>query len=93
MHHPRGGFRSNDAEQIRAAILDHLGLAQVPGWMVAPELASGAVRAVLAAYAPAPLPITAVRPGGRGLATKVRVFIDFLLESFAREPMLGATRR
>jgi len=89
VHHPKGSFRSNDAEQIRAAVLDDLGLAQVPGWLVAPELASGSVRAVLAAHAPAPLSITAVRPGGRRLPTKVRVFIDFLVEAFAREPMLG----
>ncbi len=93
VHHPEGRFRSNDAEQIRAAILDDLGLAQVPGWLVAPELASGAVRAVLHAYAPAPLPISAIRPGGRRLSAKVRVFIEFLLDGFAHEPMLGVATR
>ncbi len=85
VHHPQGSFRSNDAEQIRAAVLEDLGLAQVPGWLVAPELASGAVRAVLMAHAPAPLSITAVRSSGRRLPTKVRVFIDLLTENFALE--------
>jgi LysR family transcriptional regulator for bpeEF and oprC len=89
VHYPHGSFRSNDAEQIRAAVLHHLGLAQVPGWLVAPELASGEVRSVLAAHAPAPLPITAVRPAGRRLATKVRSFLSFFSERFAREPMLA----
>jgi LysR family transcriptional regulator for bpeEF and oprC len=92
VHQPRGSFRSNDADQIRTAVRHHLGLAQVPGWLVAPELASGEVRAVLAAHAPAPLPISAVRPGGRRLASKVRAFLTFFGERFAREPMLaGAT--
>jgi LysR family transcriptional regulator for bpeEF and oprC len=89
VHHPRGSFRSNDADQIRSAVHHHLGLAQVPGWLVAPELASGEVRLVLSAHAPAPLPITAVRPGGRRLATKVRAFLNFFSDRFAREPMLG----
>jgi DNA-binding transcriptional LysR family regulator len=38
---------------------------------------------------PAPLSISAVEPGGRFLASKVRVFIDFLAEVFAEEPSLA----
>jgi LysR family transcriptional regulator for bpeEF and oprC len=86
---PKGRFRSNDAEQIREAVLANLGLAQVPGWLVARELASGELRAVLAPYAPAPLSIAAVRPGKRRLSAKVRAFTDFVTEQFAREPMLS----
>lgn len=93
IHCPSGAFRSNDAEHIRAALLDDLGLAQVPGWLIASELASGTVRAVLTAHQPAPLAITAVRPAGRLLPRRVGVLIDFLHESFAREPMLGARHR
>lgn len=88
-HHPKGGFRTNDAEQIRAAVLADLGLAHTPGWLFAAEIASGAVRPVLTDYEPARLAISAVRPGGRFLASKVRVFIDFLAEIFAAEPSLS----
>jgi LysR family transcriptional regulator, regulator for bpeEF and oprC len=86
---PKGSFRTNDADQIRAAVLSDLGLAHTPGWLFAPEIASGAVRLVLRDYEPAPLSIGAVHPAGRRLATKVRVFIDFLAEIFAQEPSLA----
>jgi LysR family transcriptional regulator for bpeEF and oprC len=82
-YRPRGNFRTNDADQIRAAVLADLGLAHTPGWLFAPEITSGAVRAVLRDYEPAPLAISAVRPAGRRLATKVRVFIEFLGEVLA----------
>jgi DNA-binding transcriptional LysR family regulator len=88
-HHPKGAFRTNDAEQIRAAVLADLGLAHTPGWLFAAEITSGAVRPVLANFEPARLSISAVRPGGRFLASKVRVFIDYLAEIFAEEPSLA----
>jgi DNA-binding transcriptional LysR family regulator len=88
-YQPKGAFRTNDAEQIRAAVLADLGLAHTPGWLFASEIASGAVRPVLTNYEPAKLPINAVRPAGRFLASKVRVFIEFLAEIFAEEPSLA----
>jgi len=88
-HHPRGAFRTNDAEQIRSAVLSDLGLAHTPGWLFATEIASGAVRPVLSDFEPARLSISAVRPGGRFLASKVRVFTDYLAEIFAEEPSLS----
>ena len=87
-HQPKGAFRTNDAEQIRAAVLADMGLSHTPGWLFASEIASGAVREVLKDYARPKLSISAVRPGGRFLASKVRVFIDFLAEIFAEEPSL-----
>jgi LysR family transcriptional regulator for bpeEF and oprC len=88
-HQPKGAFRTNDAEQIRTAVLADLGLAHTPGWLFASEIASGAVRTLLNEFEPAKLSISAVRPGGRFLASKVRVFIDFLAEIFAEEPSLA----
>ena len=88
-HHPRGNFRTADAEQIRAAVLAGLGLAQTPGWLFAPEIATGSVRVVLRDHEPGALAISAVRPAGRRLPTKVRVFIDFVADAFAREPDLA----
>jgi DNA-binding transcriptional LysR family regulator len=88
-YQPSGPFRTNDAEQIRAAVLADLGVAHTPGWLFAAEIASGAVRPVLTDYEPAALAISAVRPSGRFLASKVRLFIDFLAEIFAEEPSLA----
>jgi LysR family transcriptional regulator for bpeEF and oprC len=92
VHHPKGSFRTNDAEQIRAAVLANLGLAHTPGWMFEAELASGAVRRVLQQFEPRELPIYAVHPGGRRLTTKVRVFINFVAEMFASESCPGSSK-
>lgn len=89
---PRGSFRTNDAEEIRAAVLTDLGLAHAPGWLFAREFALGDVRLVLRDYEPEPLSISAVRPAGRRLPTKVRIFIDFLTEILAEEPTLAGVR-
>jgi DNA-binding transcriptional LysR family regulator len=93
VHQPKGRLRTNDAEQIRAAVLAGLGLAHTPGWLFTREIASGEVRRLLRKYERDPLPISAVHPGGRRLATKVRVFIDFLAEVFAAEPSLRLNHR
>ena len=85
---PKGPCRTNEAEQIRAAVLADLGLAHTPGWLFASEIASGAVRPVLTDFEPPKLAISAIRPGVRFLASKLWVFIDFLAEVFAEEPSL-----
>lgn len=93
VHQPKGRLRTNDAEQIRSAVLAGLGIAHAPGWLFTREIESGEVRRILRTYERDPLSIVAVRPGGRRLATKVRVFIDFLAEVFAAEPSLAVGRR
>jgi DNA-binding transcriptional LysR family regulator len=62
---------------MRTAILGGMGAAQVPYWLFSEELASGRVTRILRRYEPGSIPITAVRPANRRLATKVSVFIDF----------------
>ncbi len=89
VHHPRGRFRTGNAEQVRAAVLADLGLAQAPGWLFAPEIASGAVRVVLRDHQPGSFAISAVHPAGRRLPTKTRVLIDFLVDAFARDPTVA----
>ncbi len=86
--HPKGRVRTNDAEHIRAAVRAGLGIAHVAGWLFAPDIASGAVRAVLSGYAPNPYPIHAVYPSGRIIPAKVKVFVAFLAHVFAEEPSL-----
>jgi DNA-binding transcriptional LysR family regulator len=88
-HRPRGCFRTNDADQIRAAVLSDLGLAHAPGWLFAHDIASGQVRRVLYAYEADPLPINAVHAAGRRLPTKVRVLIDYLASQFAEDAKLS----
>ena len=81
---PDGSFRTNDGEQIRAAVLNGIGVAQVPHWLCARDVEAGSVRRIMRRYEPSTLPINAVRPANRRLATKVSVFIDFLAETLAK---------
>jgi LysR family transcriptional regulator for bpeEF and oprC len=85
---PRGAFRSNDAEHIRAAVLAGVGIGHNAGWLYAPEIASGALKPLLGDFAPHPNPIHAVTPAGRRVPGRVRVFIDFLAEVCAADPHL-----
>ncbi|MEX3687472.1 LysR substrate-binding domain-containing protein [Paraburkholderia sp. BR14263] len=83
---PSGNFRTGDAEQIRAAVLAHMGLVQAPAWLFAAEMASGEVVSVLEDFAPPPLPVHGVHPSGRRLPNKTRVFLDFVAEILAAAP-------
>lgn len=84
-------FRSNDAEYLRDAVLSHMGMGHGPRWLYQHELASGRVVEVLADYAPAPCPISALSPAGRRQTRKAQVFSDFLAEKFKSIPELGAS--
>lgn len=84
VHHPDGRFRTNDGEQIRAAVLAHLGIAHLPAWIVTPELVSGALKIMLSDYQ-TDVAISAVYPSHREPAAKVRVFIEFLAASLDQD--------
>jgi DNA-binding transcriptional LysR family regulator len=92
IHQPKGSFRTNDAEQMRIAVLSDLGIANAPAWLFAKELASGDVRPLLGKFAQSK-PIFALRPGGRRFAAKVQVFMDFMEEILARELAAAAIKR
>jgi LysR family transcriptional regulator for bpeEF and oprC len=87
-HAPQGSVRTNDAENIRAAVLAGIGLAQAPCWLFSAELQYGLVREVLGDFTQEPMPIHAVFPASRNPARKTRVFVDFLAAAFATDPQL-----
>ncbi len=78
-----GRFRANDGDALREAALAGLGLAQVPAFIVAPELARGDLEAVLEPYEPRASAIWALYPPGRYLSAKVRAFVDLLARRLA----------
>jgi DNA-binding transcriptional LysR family regulator len=65
------------AEGVREGVLAHYGLAIVSRWMMAPELASGAVLRLLADWRLPPMEVSAVYPAGRLPSTKARAFTDW----------------
>lgn len=85
---PRGPVRTSDADYLRSAVLSGYGLAQAPGWLFVDELRNGSVVRLLEEFAPARHSIYAVSPSGRLQSGRVKVFVDFLAETFSREPSL-----
>ena len=82
-----GRLRVTAAEGARAAVLADAGLAVASEWMFAPELASGAVREVLAKWRLPPLDLWAVYPSGRLASAKARTFVEFVQTALtARAP-------
>jgi DNA-binding transcriptional LysR family regulator len=63
-----------------------MGITMEPDFIVAPELASGALVPLLAEYRPAAAGIYAVYASRRHLSAKVRAFVDFLAARFAPVP-------
>ena len=77
---PRGNFKANNSEAIREALLAGLGIADMPTFIVGPDLASGSLIPLMSHYRLPEHAIYAVFPERKHLPTKVRVFIDFLLD-------------
>jgi LysR family transcriptional regulator, regulator for bpeEF and oprC len=84
-----GSVSVNDAEAYVTCALEGFGLIQAPLFMVLPHVRSGALKEVLPAWKPLPMPISAVYPHSRHLSPKVRVFVDWIAEVFDRCPLLS----
>jgi len=69
-----------DGEMMLRATLDGCGLCQLPTWLVADHLRSGALVTVLENYAGATMPIHVIWPRTRYIQPKVRVVVDALLK-------------
>lgn len=75
---PAGRFRTADAEFVRSAVLNGLGIAQAPSWLFASEIRNGDVLTVLDTFQPEPSRVSLVHTAGSRVTAKVRVLMDFL---------------
>ncbi|WP_404478125.1 LysR substrate-binding domain-containing protein [Novosphingobium sp. BL-52-GroH] len=87
---PVGAVRSDDGEDLRAAVLAGLGILHGPSALLRADLDAGRVVQVLEQFTPEPVPIHLVSTGGRKMAQRVRVFMDFLAATFATDPGLAS---
>lgn len=62
-----------------------LGLIQVPRYHVGRQLDEGRIVEVLADLRPAPMPASVLYPHHRQLSARVRVFVDWVADRFARD--------
>lgn len=79
-----GGFRCNNEGMLKQAALDGIGILNIPDLFVQHELRAGKLVTLLDEYEGPPLALAAVFPTREHLAPKVRVFVDFLGETFRR---------
>jgi DNA-binding transcriptional LysR family regulator len=73
---------ANNAEVLKQAALNGRGIALLPTFIAGAELTSGALMPVLEAYHAPEIALYAIYPPTRHLSSKVRLFIDFLVERF-----------
>jgi DNA-binding transcriptional LysR family regulator len=81
-----GSFVTNSGEALREVAVGGLGLAVMPTWLIGDALRRGTLVPVMARWAPPPVPIQAVYPSNRLTASKVRLFVDLLIERFGPDP-------
>jgi DNA-binding transcriptional LysR family regulator len=72
-------------ESYRDGVLLGLGLAQMPVFHVADDLAEGRLERVLADYPVPAMPVSVLYPRNRQLSPRVRLFIDWAVRQFASD--------
>jgi len=80
-----GPVVSNNGEMTVAMVRGGVGLAYLPDFLVADDVASGALEPLLSEWAETTLMCHAIYPSRRHVPTKVRVFVDYLVEKFATD--------
>ena len=85
-----GNYRlaTNDSNAYTAAVLSGFGIAQLVTVIAQPLLDSGALVEILPDWKQPPLPVHVVYPPNRHLSAKVRAFVDWAADLFAKHPLL-----
>lgn len=74
----------NDVEAMLNAAREGFGIARVLSYQVASDLLAGTLVRLLPDYEPEPLPVHLVLPSARHMAPRIRAFVDFAIQEFAR---------
>jgi DNA-binding transcriptional LysR family regulator len=82
-----GSLMVNDSDAYEGACVAGFGLIQAPEIGVREHLASGTLVEVLPQYRPEPMPVSLLYAHRRNLPTRVRAFMDWLVETL--RPILG----
>ena len=81
-----GPLHVDDDEALSQAVLSGLGISLLPTFIIGKDVQSGNLQAVLSEYIPVERNVYAMYLPTRHLPSKVRVFIDFLIEHIGEEP-------
>jgi LysR family transcriptional regulator, regulator for bpeEF and oprC len=78
----------NDSNAYVAAAVAGLGIIQAPPFMVQRHIDQGALKPVLTDWRCEPMPLYVVYPPNKHLSSRVRVFVDWIAELFARDDLI-----
>jgi DNA-binding transcriptional LysR family regulator len=80
-----GPVKANNGGFLAEVAASGMAISLEPAYLVGDHLASGRLVPLLTDFTPPPAPIYAVYPSRRHLSAKVRAFVDFIAERFARD--------
>ncbi|MGI9463513.1 MAG: substrate binding domain-containing protein, partial [Aestuariivirgaceae bacterium] len=86
VYQAKGNFEANSADAVYHAALAGLGVARLSTYLIGPAIGAGRLVHVLPDYCEQHANIFAVYSNRRNLSPKVRVFIDYLVDSFHPVP-------
>lgn len=78
-----GNLHSNNGDLLAEVAARGAGIVFEPAFIVGPEVRAGRLVPLLQEFEPPAMPIYAVYPSRKHLSAKVRLFVDFLVETFA----------
>jgi DNA-binding transcriptional LysR family regulator len=79
-------MQTNNGDTARAAALAGLGIIRQPTFLIGEDVREGRLVPLLTGYRMSEIDILAAYPSRRHLSAKVRVMVDFLVESFRGTP-------
>jgi DNA-binding transcriptional LysR family regulator len=82
---PKGNFIVNNSEAIRRALIEGLGVGQLPTFLVSKDILSGKLLPIMTPYSLPEHAIYAVFPERKHLPHKVRAFMEFVADKLGRD--------
>lgn len=84
---PRLRMNTNDA--VIELVARGWGISRLLSYQIAPQLAEGRVQTILTEFEPSPIPIHVVHQEGRMVSSKVRAFVDFMVDRLRADPAIN----
>jgi len=81
----RGALSANNAEVLKECAIQGMGITLLPRFVVEDALGDGRLCQVLTSYSPVPFGLYTVRPSRQFTPARLRLFIEFLRESFGEK--------
>jgi DNA-binding transcriptional LysR family regulator len=85
-------FTTNSPDVAIAAALAGYGVTSLLSYMIAREIAAGALVTVLSSYEPPPLPVHVVHHAGRQASARVRAFVDHAVANLRANSAVNSGR-